>query len=65
MFRMFVPACGNQETTVITPLLGTGNQVKANLYSCAFHIHLQNLPVMTFKENAMATRKGTKRQMEI
>ena len=28
MFRVFVPACGNQETTVITPLLGTGNQVK-------------------------------------
>lgn len=26
MFRIFVPACGNQETTVITPLLGTGNQ---------------------------------------
>ncbi|VDH98627.1 Hypothetical predicted protein [Mytilus galloprovincialis] len=26
MFRALVPACGSQETTLITPLLGTGNQ---------------------------------------
>ena len=37
MFRVFVPACGNQETTVITPLLGTGNQVKDHFKFQSLH----------------------------
>ena len=37
MFRVFVPACGNQETTVITPLLGTGDQVKDHFKFQSLH----------------------------